>query len=324
MSDETPDPYRMYLGLAPGPRPPHHYELLGLELFCSHHERINQAARKQFRIIKGYHDQYHRPTREAIQDIMNAIATARVVLTDPDRKEAYDAALAERLDVDRDAHLAAQVAAPLPEFELTVIAGPSLVENRFELVEGTRFTVGCDPKSLLALNPGRAAERHCVIHHVDGEWLLRPTDPQLLIEVNNVATKEFVLVDGDQIDVGGYRLLFSAIRRREELRDARVSCPAPLSLIIQKGPAIPAPILNALPPQRMVIGQGDSALWQLPDHTVSRSHCAVQSVGDRWEIEDLESTNGTLVNGTEIMRHLLNDRDVVTIGGFDIVVSIRL
>ena len=188
MITDSSDPYTDYLGLPPGPRPPHYYELLGLELFCSHHERINQAARKQFRIIKPYHDHYDRDTREAIQDIMNAIATARVVLTDPKKKEHYDAALAKKLDVDRDAYLTAQVAAPLPEFEITVTAGPSLVGHRFELIEGARFAVGCDTRCLLPLNPGRAAERHCIIHHFQGEWLIKPTDPKNLIRVNNNAT----------------------------------------------------------------------------------------------------------------------------------------
>ena len=87
MNAESPDLYSEYLDLPAGPRPPNYYELLGLELFCIHHERIHQAVRKQFRIIKRFHDHHDRDTREAIQDVMNAIATARVVLTDPQQKE---------------------------------------------------------------------------------------------------------------------------------------------------------------------------------------------------------------------------------------------
>ena len=48
MTEDLFDPYTLYLGLPPGPRPPNHYDLLQLESFCSHHERIHQAARKQF------------------------------------------------------------------------------------------------------------------------------------------------------------------------------------------------------------------------------------------------------------------------------------
>ncbi len=320
--DET-DPYSTYLQLPPGPRPPNFYDLLGLELFCSHHERINQAVRKQFRVIKRYHDHHDRDARETIQDIMNAIATSRVVLTDPVRKEEYDIELAKQLGIDRDAHLAAMVAAALPENEISVVAGPTLVEHRFALIEGTRFSIGHGARCLLAVHPERAAERHCVIHHTDGEWLLKPADRTFIVQVNGNVVQEFVLAHGDLIDVAGYRLLFSRIDRRDEVRATRSAGPPPLSLITQKGPSTASPIFNVLPPQRVVIGHGDTALWQLADTAASRYHCAIESIGRTWEIEDLDSTNGTKVNGVKVARRLLSDRDMITLGSFEILVSLR-
>ena len=338
MTNDSPDPYSTFLALPPGPRPPNYYELLQLELFCSHHERINQAVRKQFRIIKNYHDHPDRATREVIQNIMNAIATARIVLTDPIRKEDYDLSLAKQLEIDRDAHLAAQVAAPLPEYQVVVIAGPSLVKQRFELVEGVRFSIGSDSQCLLTLSADRAGARHCVIHYIDGDWIIRSAGSELAMTINDTPTPEFVLADGDKIDVGGYRMRFSRIGapiRAQSASDGKPTAPSPasgsnqikepppLSLIIQKGPSIPTPVFNALPHQRFVIGHGDSALWQLPDKTVSGSQCAVESSGDGWEIIDLQSTNGTFVNNTKVAHHRLNDRDLITVGSFEIIVSLR-
>ncbi len=323
MTQEPFDPYTACLNLPGGERPSHYYELLGLELFCSHHERIHQAVRKQFRIIKQYHDHPDRNTRETIQDIMNTIAIARVVLTDPDQKEQYDLALATRLDIDRDVHLAANVAAPLPEFEVMVVAGPTRVRSRFDLIEGTRFTIGSDTRNLLAIDAGRAAERHCVIGHSQGEWIIKPVHPSLPLRVNDHDTDEFVLAHGDRIDIAGYRLVFVARDRRVEIETAHADGPPPLSLIILKGPSIPTPVFNILPLQHVVVGHGESALWQLPDPTVSSQHCAISSAGDYWEVEDLESTNGTRVNDTAITRHPLRDRDVIAIGGFDILASLR-
>ncbi len=323
MTDESLDPYSAYLGLPAGARPPNYYELLDLELFCSHTERINQAVRKQFRVIKRFHDHHDRDTREAIQDIMNAIATARVVLTDPTRKEEYDIELAENLDIDREAHLSALLAAPIPEYEVEVIAGPTLVDAHFELVEGTRFVAGCDHRCSLTLNSDRAGNRHAVIHCVDGEWMVKPAGPDHPIYVNDHLTDEFVLAAGDRIDIAGYRLLFSRIDQREALRRTRRAGPPPLSLIVQKGPSIPTPLFNVLPPQRIVIGHSETALWQLPDRTISRQHCAIQTVGDSWEVEDLDSTNSTQVNGETVMRRLIHDRDLLTLGEFQVVVSLR-
>jgi FHA domain len=323
MNQPAADPYSTYLCLTTGSRPPNFYELLELELFCSHHERINQAVKKQFRRIKNYHDQHDRNTRETIQDIINTIATARVVLTDPVQKDQYDQQLANKLGIDRRAHLAAMIAAPLPEFKVTVIAGPTLVEHRFELVEGTTCQVGSSAHCQISIQPARSTPNHCTIEFHDGDWFVTATDPQHPITVNNQPTTEYVLANGDQIDVGGYRLRFQDIKNTTPTTKPRPPQAPPISLIVQKGPTIPAPIFNTLSPQRITVGSGDAALWQLADQAVSRLHCAVQSVGDRWEIEDLNSTNGTIVNGVEVMRHLISDRDIITLGNFDILASIR-
>jgi hypothetical protein len=78
------DPYAEFLHLPPGPRPPHFYDLLGVELFCAHRERIEHAARERYRLIKPFQDHRDRQTREAVQTIITRIANARIVLTDPE------------------------------------------------------------------------------------------------------------------------------------------------------------------------------------------------------------------------------------------------
>jgi pSer/pThr/pTyr-binding forkhead associated (FHA) protein len=51
------------------------------------------------------------------------------------------------------------------------------------------------------------------------------------------------------------------------------------------------------------------------DHpTVSSHHACVFTDGDQFIVEDLQSTNGTFVNGRRVARRALRDGDVVTIG----------
>lgn len=50
----------------------------------------------------------------------------------------------------------------------------------------------------------------------------------------------------------------------------------------------------------IVIGRGGSADLSLPDHTVSRRHALVGPLGEGWMIEDLQTQNGTVVNGVRI------------------------
>ena len=56
--------------------------------------------------------------------------------------------------------------------------------------------------------------------------------------------------------------------------------------------------------------------------TVSRVHCELEWIGDRWKIKDLESTNGTFVNGEKIANpRVLKGTDKVTLGR-DVTVDI--
>ncbi|NIQ57494.1 MAG: FHA domain-containing protein, partial [Gemmatimonadetes bacterium] len=50
------------------------------------------------------------------------------------------------------------------------------------------------------------------------------------------------------------------------------------------------------------VGRATDNDVQFPDRSVSRHHCRIRREEDRWTIEDLESTNGTLVNGTPVRR----------------------
>jgi hypothetical protein len=63
-----------------------------------------------------------------------------------------------------------------------------------------------------------------------------------------------------------------------------------------------------------VLGRGTEADIRLPDTGVSRKHADVQLHGGTVVVEDLGSTNGTLVNGRRIARQDLADGDVIRIG----------
>jgi hypothetical protein len=63
-----------------------------------------------------------------------------------------------------------------------------------------------------------------------------------------------------------------------------------------------------------VLGRGTEADIRLPDTGVSRKHADVQLHGSTVTVDDLGSTNGTLVNGRRVGRQELADGDVIRIG----------
>lgn len=72
---------------------------------------------------------------------------------------------------------------------------------------------------------------------------------------------------------------------------------------------------HLLKPRGFVIGRSDLCDLRLPnDLAVSSYHARIEQLGERWIIRDLESANGTEVNGIAVQEQPLNDGDTITVG----------
>jgi predicted component of type VI protein secretion system len=70
-----------------------------------------------------------------------------------------------------------------------------------------------------------------------------------------------------------------------------------------------------LPPEgKVVIGRSQQSTMPLPDVNLSRKHCAIGASGQGYVLSDLQSTNGTFLNGTRITQVLLREGDRIVIG----------
>lgn len=64
----------------------------------------------------------------------------------------------------------------------------------------------------------------------------------------------------------------------------------------------------------LVIGRSPECDLPVRDIMLSRRHCLIERIGEAWVVADLDSKNGTRVNGDPITRHVLHDLDLVRIG----------
>ena len=62
------------------------------------------------------------------------------------------------------------------------------------------------------------------------------------------------------------------------------------------------------------IGRELDNTLRLPDPSISRHHAVIRKVGGGYEIQDLQSSNGVLVNGNRVQSSPLRDGDRVTLG----------
>ena len=73
---------------------------------------------------------------------------------------------------------------------------------------------------------------------------------------------------------------------------------------------------------KVVLGRSKECDVQVEDANVSRSHAELRREGSTWWLVDLDSTNGTELNGKRVQRAKLSDGDTITLGDTDLVFGV--
>ncbi len=83
-----------------------------------------------------------------------------------------------------------------------------------------------------------------------------------------------------------------------------------------------APFILRLPPGSIkTVGRTARADFILDAALVSRIHCRLTAdASDQLVVEDLDSTNGILVNGKKVQRAVLREGDILTVGRVELTV----
>ena len=82
--------------------------------------------------------------------------------------------------------------------------------------------------------------------------------------------------------------------------------------------------LREIDKRRVVFGRSKECDFQLADPNVSRRHAELRQEGSAYWLVDLDSTNGSQVNGRRTARAKLESGDVITLGSTDLVFERRL
>ncbi len=131
--------------------------------------------------------------------------------------------------------------------------------------------------------------------------------------------------------------LFASQSKKQTLDDTRTrDSVTPLRLVIHITDGSQQPRVFSVPLQnKLLIGRGGGSGEQQPDvdlstfraleNGVSRWHAQLTHDGDFLSIEDLDSTNGTRINGYQLSAHRpyrLRDGDEIEIGRIRLMVSL--
>ncbi|MDO8672225.1 MAG: DUF3662 and FHA domain-containing protein [Dehalococcoidia bacterium] len=91
-------------------------------------------------------------------------------------------------------------------------------------------------------------------------------------------------------------------------------------LQLRGGPDLAGIPINRSP---FTIGRGLDNDLVLEDKRISRHHARIEDINARLLLVDLQSTNGTTVNGDGVSKCLLANGDVVSLGGLELVVALE-
>ncbi len=115
----------------------------------------------------------------------------------------------------------------------------------------------------------------------------------------------------------GLLYLFIFLLVRSIMKDTKIAAadvidePKPAKLILNFGDKN-SKTFNLT--DKVIIGRSEGADIQLEDSFASSSHAKLQKQGATYVVQDLKSTNGTLLNGNKIKKETLNSGDEIKIG----------
>jgi pSer/pThr/pTyr-binding forkhead associated (FHA) protein len=153
------------------------------------------------------------------------------------------------------------------------------------------MSVGRAKANTLRIRDQRIAEHHVRIEReVSGYFLEVMTDDASTMLNGTVlrAGDRRILDDGDIIGLADLEFRFTSDDRREVLSRLQVVGG------VHTGKTFRIDSCETL------IGRATDNDVQFPDRSVSRHHCRIRRSGEAWWIEDLDSTNGTLLRGAPV------------------------
>ena len=214
---------------------------------------------------------------------------------------------------------------------LTILQGTEK-DKRFLLKNLSVFEAGRSQGNHVHLKDVTVAMSHFRVYRSGQQYSVYDLGTTKGTLVNGKPVDKVDLNPGDQVQVGDVLLLFELV---DEDTPGRLASSAPDSSekdaqalhggVITKT-AASAPTLVVVDGMdrgkrfplvgktQFKIGRSATADLKLTDAKISRDHCLVEAVRDHHIIVDLESANGTVVNGDRVKKTVLKEGDFIRLG----------
>ncbi len=229
----------------------------------------------------------------------------------------------------------------LPVFALAIIATCviSLFRNRPRLhklaqlvdenngsvidIDRWEISIGKSKSNDIVLPMPDVSRFHAVIAKKQKEWVITDTFSKTGVLVNGEKIEEqAVIQDGDVITIGSIPLKFLCAEALSSQAKSQIRNQAKAMNKTQQNNVAYAVLVDVvthkpiyLRKKDVLIGRGSNADIQIALDTVSSEHARIHLTSQGWALSDLNSHNGTKLNGRYITQpQLIFDEDIITFG----------
>ena len=156
------------------------------------------------------------------------------------------------------------------------------------------------------------ARFHAVIAKKRREWMITDTSERTVgLFVNGEKIEgSRVIENGDTISIGSVELRFEC---KKQIRATVAKAPATVAYGVLVDIHTKRPVY--LKSENVLIGRGNDCDIQIMSQAVSQHHARIHRTSRGWAVSDLDSHNGTKLNGRYINQpQLIFDEDMLTFG----------
>lgn len=164
---------------------------------------------------------------------------------------------------------------------------------------------------------------HAVLSKKSKEWTITDTNSHVGVLVNEQPIDQVCgLEDGDEIQIGSVRFLFECQEALSHDKKTKIRNQVGQNNMQGKRTIAYGVLVDVkthrpvyLKKENVLIGRSDNADIQIKNPTISSQHARIHRTSKGWALSDLDSHNGTKLNGRYIDEpQLIFDEDMITFG----------
>ncbi len=218
-----------------------------------------------------------------------------------------------------------------------ILLGDAEKSRRFPIKKGIT-TIGSGNDNDIILEDSSVSAQHCRISFEDGAFYIEDMESEAGTIVNKIKVNYERLREGDKITIGrfGFEFSLSDMTETEEVKAVKVDgseqdvdleditpieqeekldYSLPILVVMREGRVERQYNMRQ---ETLLIGREKACDIRLNDKLVSARHARIKHEGGRYYIEDLNSSNGTFVDGKIVQSLELSGDNDIKIGGFDL------